>query len=426
MTKFAGREDELLDQVVRKYIFTVRPIVECRPLVAELLARFEPERLAQMDKLMAEHAGREGEFYRILCEQNLHRLMPADAPLTLGKGELPQPASEAPPELVKAIYRSLIDQAYRRHRPEKLRDVDMLMRKYADYEGDLLDQVMRKYHFSSKIEQEDHVVLFAEFFARFAPSQLPTLSQFLSKNRGVEWKAYRSLCQKYLPCKGATWQKPKRAQLGEKAAAERVAKKPLWNVEEEERRFGGICLDITFQAGSLGLTLTGIYVTEVAEGEQAEEQGIKVGHKLFSLNGQEPPKDLTSEGLDDWAQVWFAGPRPLRAQFIDLRAEDGVDEDEIALKKSPDNDSTEASETCDDIPDTDFEDVWDMDWSAVCSTVEHEVDDEFCAGGDEPAGEFCSDPEREETDETSSPASPASVASDIVTLGDGSDTGGSP
>lgn len=398
MNKFGGREAELLDQVVRKYIFTVRPMLECRMLIAEMLARFEPARLAQMDRLMGEHAGREGELYRTLCEKSLHRLLPGDAPLTLGKGEISTPASEAPPELLKTIYKRLVEQAYRRHRPEKLDDVAMLMKKYADYEGDLLDQIMRKYYFCSKREESEHIAVFAEFFACFAPSELFTLSKFLSKNRGSEWKAYRSLCQKYLPCQGATWQKPKLALAAEGEEQLVVPRKITWNVVDEdlEERRKQITLDVTLTAGPLGFTLVGAMVVDVAMGEQAQELGIKVGHKLFALNGQEPPKDMPDEELDDWVQVWFAGPRPLRAQFFDVRADEDKDYADIVGKDLRDADaeshaSTEVSdnkedqtsfmindeedEPCEE-PDTDFEDVWDMDWSAVTNKLEHCFEDD--------------------------------------------------
>lgn len=118
----------------------VREVLRYRSLICFIYATVGSERLYRVDQLLAQHAGREQELFSLicakynvtpdsieaLCRANEARGSKADTPLTRG-------------------YRERIVAIYENAKPEKLRDVDLLLKQHEGREYEAYTGVCAKY-----------------------------------------------------------------------------------------------------------------------------------------------------------------------------------------------------------------------------------------------------------------------------------------
>eukprot|EP00927_Polykrikos_kofoidii_P064521 TRINITY_DN5979_c0_g1_i1.p1 TRINITY_DN5979_c0_g1~~TRINITY_DN5979_c0_g1_i1.p1 ORF type:complete len:593 (+),score=114.69 TRINITY_DN5979_c0_g1_i1:130-1779(+) len=381
--KYCGREADLLDQILRKYVFPRLSPAECAPVLAEMLGRFDPARLAGLPKLLDRYKRREADLCRMFCDQYLHLLKPGDAPLNLGKGEPVDPV---------AAYRDLVERAYREWNPEKLDSVDKLVEKYAGHEVDLLDQIMCKYCFTGPRRLHENLALFGDFLARFAPAKLLDLHRLLRLHRHREAELFRNLCEQFLPCKPrdedgelsdgegsapalgvAELAAPTRGGMGavlvdaaeisavqgsgatSTAAAERSEEQASVAAEPPETPRSSLVMskrgskktvtsfEVAFRDGALGLAFRGVAVSKVVSGEQADAMGVDVGNRLLSLQGQEVPTGKNEDELLEWMLTFVRGPRPLVAVFAREKAAFRLEDDTATDGKLVDGDGAARS-----------------------------------------------------------------------------------
>ncbi|RNF11055.1 hypothetical protein TraAM80_01182 [Trypanosoma rangeli] len=150
LEKYAGKEERLMSALVKKYAsLELQPEIasadppardsyeECRAAVVTILQRHDPSRLAQVDRLLLKHKGREDAVLRHLQKKYLTEgvVPPPDAPQP--------PPSTTPSE--RDDYSQRLASFFLLYDPEKVPHVDKILRKYRGREEKMLAALVRRF-----------------------------------------------------------------------------------------------------------------------------------------------------------------------------------------------------------------------------------------------------------------------------------------
>jgi len=144
-----------------------------RPLIVEIYQEHKPEKLDDVDQLLAKYKGREELLYHGICEKyGVEPKIPKPAPAgatevgtegaaktaadgstaeaSAGTAEGSAKEKEGGTNSVRQAYSDLIREVYREHNPSKLDSVDTLLGKYVNQEQDLYLTICKKYDVKPK------------------------------------------------------------------------------------------------------------------------------------------------------------------------------------------------------------------------------------------------------------------------------------
>ena len=165
-----------------------------RELIVQLYKDHNPNKVGDIDGLMAKYKGRERALYLCICEK--YRVSP-----NLESKGSPMTSEE---KKVKK-YRDLITEIYKEHNPSKLSDIEGLLQKYKGREELVYKGICEKYRVEPKTSKkeeaktsfEKYKQLIAEIYEEHNKEKLGELDELLGKYKGKEKTLYLAVCHKY-------------------------------------------------------------------------------------------------------------------------------------------------------------------------------------------------------------------------------------
>lgn len=166
-----------------------------RELIIQLYKDHNPNKVGDIDGLMAKYKGRERTLYLCICEK--YRVAPVV--------ENSKAQALTPEEKKVKKYRDLITEIYKEHNPSKLSDLDSLLQKYKGREELVYKGICEKYHVEPKASKKEEAKssferykqLIAEIYEEHNKEKLGELDELLGKYKGKEKTLYLAVCHKY-------------------------------------------------------------------------------------------------------------------------------------------------------------------------------------------------------------------------------------
>jgi hypothetical protein len=148
LEKYSGHEDEMIHSVRVKYGLEQDTEYYRRQLTA-LYTKYNPEKVADIDSLLQKYKYNERQFLDAV--QNKY---------------LGQAHTNAASNAEAKDYRQKLIDLYKECNPDKVGDVDSLLKKYEGHEVELLQSVQHKYHINAAKVPADDIASYSRLQAQ--------------------------------------------------------------------------------------------------------------------------------------------------------------------------------------------------------------------------------------------------------------------
>jgi hypothetical protein len=234
MEKYAGNEEALIDALVKKYgpepksgsgsstpnpapsTPGASPVAAGKPTykdrIIALYAKYQPDKVASVDKTMEKYAGNE----EALIDALVKKYGPEPAASSGSSTPNPAPASPAAQAATpagKPSYKDRITALYAKYQPDKVASVDKTMEKYAGNEEALIEALVKKYGPEPEAQAAAATVAgtpakagpasykdrITALYAKYQPDKVASVDKTLEKYAGNEEALIEALVKKYGP-----------------------------------------------------------------------------------------------------------------------------------------------------------------------------------------------------------------------------------
>eukprot|EP01062_Namystynia_karyoxenos_P028524 TRINITY_DN215_c0_g2_i1.p1 TRINITY_DN215_c0_g2~~TRINITY_DN215_c0_g2_i1.p1 ORF type:complete len:821 (+),score=279.39 TRINITY_DN215_c0_g2_i1:145-2463(+) len=191
MAKYKGKEQALMDALVKKY--GPEPVPEggdapaddWRSRITRMYNKYEPAKVGQVDALLAKYAGKEQQLMEALV-----------------KKYGPEPG--APGGSRGPDYEGRVRRMYEKYEPAKAGQAAQLLQKYSGREEQLIEALVKKYGPEPPRPGGQRAPLtwverFRAMYAKYQPDKVGTVAQLAEKYKGQEAEVMKKLVQKYGP-----------------------------------------------------------------------------------------------------------------------------------------------------------------------------------------------------------------------------------
>ena len=202
-----GREDELLDDMIREYgpePGAYKPTAEDKKRLADALTdfyrKYDESKLPEVDRLAEKYAGFEHDLLKALAEKYKTPPIPYGMAPSLAK----QPRSDSlMPTPRRGDVRNRLRNFLRHYDPDRIPELDALLAANKGREDELLDDMIREYGpepgaYKSTAEDKKRLAdALTDFYRKYDESKLPEVDRFAEKYAGFEHDLLKALAEKY-------------------------------------------------------------------------------------------------------------------------------------------------------------------------------------------------------------------------------------
>jgi hypothetical protein len=249
LEKYRGHEEEMFATLVSKLgpepPSTAAPNAQAaasaspaapspfRDRLVRFYTKYAPDKLPEVDVLLAKYAGKEVKMFEVLAERYGPEPAAADVPVRNNNATTTQPQptppspTPAPPSHSGATndYRGRLTRYLQQYAPDKVGGVDSMLDKYRGREEELFATLVSKLGpepsssgtstqpaaaplatapVASPAVPPAHRDRLVRFYAKYSPDKLPEVDSILTKYAGKETKMFQVLVDRYGPEPDAT------------------------------------------------------------------------------------------------------------------------------------------------------------------------------------------------------------------------------